>query len=660
MHRRRHHPAADLEPHHKLAIHWQKLVFIFMGIASTLWFLMRVIPKPSRATYPCMKAAAPLASTFVIYLLGLSSSIFAFRKARVHFAKTRYLFAGLCMAGAVIALTLTLSADHQETFALGQITVQTPNQPVGVAKGIYPGRVVWVHDPDATNEKANPTAFGHGWFLSEHNNQAVIDKMVSTSLRAISGQHSDAAAWEAVFKFHNKKRGKGEVNYKIGEKIMIKTNATSSWGGNYSTSNLAAAYNNSYGISETSPHLVLAVLRQLVQIAGVAQTDIYVGDPMKHIYKHCYDLWHAEFPDIHYLDHDGFTQLGRVKAEVNASASLFYSDRGAVLGVSSKSDKIYKIFDQAEYLINLPTMKAHSHAGITMFAKNHFGSHTRGDANHLHAGLVATVNRGVVTRPGYNLYRIQVDLMGHKVLGGKNLFYLMDALWSADFEIGAPVKFKMAPFNDDWTSSLFISLDPVAIESVGYDFLHSEFTVSRGLNPYPQMEGTDDYLHQAASSANWPAGVTYDPENDGTPITSLGVHEHWNDSVNKQYTRNLGTGTGIELYQVANGTGVAQKEEQAVSDFRLYANYPNPFNAATTIRYQLAQPAQAQLGIFSITGQIIRSIRMETQSPGVHQVVWDGCDDRGIAVPSGTYVYQLRVSGKNQAEILSKRMLLVR
>ncbi len=656
----RHHEKPDAEPHSKLINCWQQLSFVFMGIAATLWFLIRVIPKPARAAYPCMRAAAPIASAFFIYLLGLSASLFAFRTARRYFSKARYVLAVLCLFAALTALLMTLSADTQPTCALGQHIGQTPNQPLGLAKGIFPGRVVWVHDPEATNENANPRSYGHGWFLCENNNQVVINQMVSTSLRAISGQHSDAAAWEALFKFHNQKRGKGEVPYKTGEKIMIKTNATSAWGGNYSTSNLAAVYNSYYGISETSPHLVLSVLRQLVHIAGVAQKDIHVGDPMKHIYKHCYDLWHAEFPDVNYLDHDGYANLGRVKAEANASASLFYSDRGAVLGATNKSDKIYKIFDQAEYLINLPTLKAHSHAGITMFAKNHFGSHTRSDANHLHTGLVATVNRGVVTRPGYKHYRVQVDLMGHKVLGVKNLFYLMDALWTADFEIGQPVKWKMAPFNDDWTSSLFMSLDPVAIESVGYDFLHAEFTVSRGLNPYPQMEGTDDYLHQAASSSTWPEGIIYDPENDGTPIASLGVHEHWNDSVNKQYTRNLGSGAGIELYRVANCTGIAQKSDPAAADFQLCANYPNPFNAATTIAYPLPWPAQVQLDVFSISGESVRSLVAENQPAGMHRVIWDGRDNRGLSVPSGTYVYQIRVSGPHTTCTTSKRMLLIR
>ena len=47
--------------------------------------------------------------------------------------------------------------------------------------------------------------------------------------------------------------------------------------------------------------------------------------------------------------------------------------------------------------------------------------------------------------------------------------------------------------------------------------------------------------------ANPPSGTVYDPEGDGTRLASLGVHEHWNNPTDKQYSRNLGTGNGIEL-----------------------------------------------------------------------------------------------------------------
>ena len=78
----------------------------------------------------------------------------------------------------------------------------------------------------------------------------------------------------------------------------------------------------------------------------------------------------------------------------------------------------------------------------------------------------------------------------------------------------------MYPFNDDWMNSLFFSQDGVAIDSVMYDFLYSE-----GTGP---GEGAQNYLHQAADP---PVGV-YDPEGDGIFLSeSLGVHEHWDETV---------------------------------------------------------------------------------------------------------------------------------
>jgi hypothetical protein len=151
---------------------------------------------------------------------------------------------------------------------------------------------------------------------------------------------------------------------------------------------------------------------------------------------------------------------------------------------------------------------------------------------------------------------VQVDLLGHELLGKKNLFYLMDALWATDYELNQPLKWMMAPFNNDWMSSVFVSLDPIAIESVGYDFLRTEFTPARGAGTYVQMSGTDDYLHQAADTTQWAPGIRYDPENDGTVLGSLGVHEHWNDGIHKQYTRNLGIGNGIELLKWVDGLAV--------------------------------------------------------------------------------------------------------
>ena len=57
----------------------------------------------------------------------------------------------------------------------------------------------------------------------------------------------------------------------------------------------------------------------------------------------------------------------------------------------------------------------------------------------------------------------------------------------------------------------------------------------------------DMYLVEAALADNPLSGTFYDPEQDGTGVRSLGVLEHWNNPVDKQYSRNLGQVGGIEL-----------------------------------------------------------------------------------------------------------------
>lgn len=69
-----------------------------------------------------------------------------------------------------------------------------------------------------------------------------------------------------------------------------------------------------------------------------------------------------------------------------------------------------------------------------------------------------------------------------------------------------------------------------------------------------QYEGVQDYLHEAALANQAPSGTCYDPERDDACMESLGVHEHWNNATDKQYSRNLDpqNGRGIELVY-ANG-----------------------------------------------------------------------------------------------------------
>jgi hypothetical protein len=238
--------------------------------------------------------------------------------------------------------------------------------------------------------------------------------------------------------------------------------------------------------------------------------------------------------------------------------------------------------------------------------------------------------------------------MGHKDLGGKTVLFVVDALWAGSESNDPPRKFTMAPFNNDWTSSVFVAQDQVALESVCFDFLKAEFTSGNPYGSYPQIEGADDHILQAADSSYWPSGIRYDPENDGTTIASLGVCEHWNNPADKQYTRNLKNSNGIELVTV-NRTLTAVRT--TVSDnaqlFALTQNYPNPFNPSTAIRYQLSAVSFTTLKIFDVQGREVATLVNGIQGKGEHTVIWNA-----RSVPSGAYLYRLTAGDRTETRKL--------
>lgn len=85
-------------------------------------------------------------------------------------------------------------------------------------------------------------------------------------------------------------------------------------------------------------------------------------------------------------------------------------------------------------------------------------------------------------------------------------------------------------------------------------------------------------------------------------------------------------------------------------------NYPNPFNASTTIEFVLSMATPASLAIFDLRGREVRSWRFSKLSQGVHALNWDGCKQDGSPVGSGVYIYQIRTP----VHVSSKKMILLK
>ena len=386
--------------------------------------------------------------------------------------------------------------------------------PLGEARGVVPGRVTWAHDPAAVKWDGTGS-----WWTDANNDQSVIDRMIARSIRGLTNEKSDARAWNSIFHYFNRIHGRGNAGYKAGEKIAIKANLNNT---------------KDHGTIErlnSSPHLLLSLVRQLTGPGRVPQRSITVFDSSRFIPSNLYDKIHHEFPGVVFVDHIGGD--GRVKAEFKPNAIPFSVPSRNASGLDTT-------VVEAVYLINAALLRAHVSTGVTLCAKNLFGATSINPDWHknMHDGFPPN-------RDGSPSYSAFTDFLGHKDLGEKTMLFIIDGLYGNDNVDGPPHrKWKMAPFNDAWPNSIFMSFDGVAIDSVGFDFLISEWP------DLPDMTNADNYLREAARAHDPPSKTLYDPERDGIRCRSLGVHEHWNNGTEKKYSRNLGKAHGIELFPV--------------------------------------------------------------------------------------------------------------
>jgi len=467
--------------------------FHLVGIACLIWFLIRVIPAPHRSQYPCQQISIFIALGYIAFWGALFSGLFIWIR-KVKFKTAAVLPALLTIF--IIAFTISgmvFAGNYFDISSKSNPWNPTPNDPIGNPIGINPGRVVWIWNPDATEE--NLDGF---WWKEKNNNQTIIDQMYSKGLQELTGESDDYSAWNVLFQFFNMEHGNGKIGYQTGEKIAIKINLNNCG----SPIDYINGYVKKDNDRDASPYVVKTLLKQLINSVGVKQDDITVYDASRQIGNWFYDHVADEFANVHYIDVEGGAD-GR--EQVQSSSENIYFQDGTIRTLP-------KCVVDADYLINMPLLKKHPiNNGVTLSGKNMFGTFIE-PVLDLHPYHESGQNMG---NPAP-----QTDLFSHKHVGKKTLLYIGDGTFGTLQDHRTISKFDMFPFNDDWTNSLFFSQDPVALDSVMYDFLHNE-------GPCPN-EGSQNYLHQAAE----PPKDTYDPENDGEFLSeSLGVHEHWDTNV---------------------------------------------------------------------------------------------------------------------------------
>ncbi|MDA3861826.1 MAG: T9SS type A sorting domain-containing protein [Melioribacteraceae bacterium] len=106
------------------------------------------------------------------------------------------------------------------------------------------------------------------------------------------------------------------------------------------------------------------------------------------------------------------------------------------------------------------------------------------------------------------------------------------------------------------------------------------------------------------------------------------------------------------------GQGVTDVAEPGIipENFEVSQNYPNPFNPSTVINYSLPEASFVSIRVYNMLGQEIATLINEEVNAGVYNVTWNGMNNSGVKVATGTYIYRV-VAGTN---VTSKKMILLK
>lgn len=115
-------------------------------------------------------------------------------------------------------------------------------------------------------------------------------------------------------------------------------------------------------------------------------------------------------------------------------------------------------------------------------------------------------------------------------------------------------------------------------------------------------------------------------------------------------TPNSTVSTGGTTSNICSIVGIENENEISV-DFSLHQNYPNPFNPSTTISFDLPKPSMVRLGVYDLSGKVVRVLVNENLNAGRYSYDFDGSN-----LSSGVYFYRITADGINEV----KKMMLVK
>ncbi|MBN2528084.1 MAG: hypothetical protein JXR76_16960 [Deltaproteobacteria bacterium] len=172
----------QVDPH--VNPHLAKVLLWLVGPVAIGWLLVRSLPRPSRMPYPCQRAAAATGLAWTSWILGISVWVHAIRQTVRRRRNGSDAFSVTLLA--VLLGSMRLINGSPASPAAAFDSEDGPNAPMGTARGIAKGRVVWVHHPDAdtdvSSDEQNDTDSGEAQRSKDNSCQCTVAGDTALSL----------------------------------------------------------------------------------------------------------------------------------------------------------------------------------------------------------------------------------------------------------------------------------------------------------------------------------------------------------------------------------------------------------------------------------------------------------------------------------------------
>jgi len=169
------------------------------------------------------------------------------------------------------------------------------------------------------------------------------------------------------------------------------------------------------------------------------------------------------------------------------------------------------------------------------------------------------------------------------------------------------------------------------------------------------------FINTPTSSLNYELQVSEDAVFTApTTVSNLNSSSYQTDNLalNKTYywrVRSKGTGGNFsnyskaERFAVGSLTGVENNDGKIPTEFSIDQNYPNPFNPTTTIKYSIPEVSFVNIKIYDMLGREVKTLVSSQQKAGSYDIRWNGENNYGSKVASGTYIYRVTAGDYSKA-----------